>query len=191
MGRRGRPKIGPVTDAALGKTRRGSPPKMAQEFHDAVNEPGDYILLWAGACKVGDGKGKFSWSSLTTSLGGVEPKAARIAEQQVETPASHVERILSPLAHEARIRLLQILYSGPKSSSELTELTGLKGGNLHYHLKELMYADYVCEKDRHYSLTRLGIQLLITTTCIAHLNVKDKGEDGLEISGGWEKDEED
>jgi hypothetical protein len=164
---------------------------MAEELHQAVKEPGDYVLLWMGACKVGDGKGSFSWSSLTTALGGREPKAEEVAQGEVETPASHVERILSPLAHEARIRLLQILYSGPKSSSELTELAGLKGGNLHYHLKELIYADYVREKDRRYGLTRLGTQLLITMTCIASLNVKDKGEDGLEISGGWEKDESD
>jgi DNA-binding transcriptional ArsR family regulator len=191
MAHGGRPSIGPVTDAALKKSGRGKPPKMAAELHEAVKEPGDYILLWAGACRAGDGKGSFSWSSLTTSLGGVEPTDDRIAQQEVETPASHVERILSPLAHEARIRLLQILYSGPKSSSELSELTGLKGGNLHYHLKELMYADYVREKERQYSLTRLGIQLLITTTCIAHLNVKDMGEDGLEISGGWEHEDAD
>jgi DNA-binding transcriptional ArsR family regulator len=191
MAREGRPSIGPVTNAALSKSGRGKPPKMAEEFHQAVKEAGDYVLLWVGACRAGDGKGSFSWSSLTTSLGGVEPEAGRIAHQEVETPASHVERILSPLAHEARIRLLQILYSGPKSSSELSELTGLKGGNLHYHLKELMYADYVRESERQYRLTRLGTQLLITMTCIASLNVKDKGEDGLEISGGWEHEEGD
>jgi hypothetical protein len=27
--------------------------------------------------------------------------------------------------------------------------------------------------------------------CIASLNVKDKGEDGLEISGGWEHEKAD
>jgi DNA-binding transcriptional ArsR family regulator len=103
------------------------------------------------------------------------------------TPAANVERMLAPLAHEARIRIMQTLYLGPKSSGELSEATGLKGGNLYYHLKELMHAAYVAASDFAYDITPLGCQMLITVASIAGKVVADRGEQGLMVtSGGWE-----
>ena len=178
------PSIGPLTDAALAKRRRGRPPAFIEEFHAKLKEPGDFILLWAGAFK-GAGTTTGSWSSLSVALGGAPPGSEQAAPQVMEAPASHVERLLAPLAHGARIGILQLLYGGPRTSGELTELTGLKGGNLHYHLKELAYAHYVEQKEGRYGLTGLGSQMLITVACIASVYVKDRGDEGLEILGGW------
>ena len=57
----------------------------------------------------------------------------------------------------------------------------MKGGNLYYHLKELVHAGYVSEEDSAYGLTDLGRQLLLTFTSIASQAVKDRGEQGLAI----------
>jgi predicted transcriptional regulator len=90
--------------------------------------------------------------------------------------------MLSPLAHEARIRLMQTMYDGPKSSGELSEATALKGGNLYYHLKELLHAAYVREMNGGYDLTPLGCQMLLTVAAIADKVVEDRGAEGLLVA---------
>ncbi len=45
----------------------------------------------------------------------------------------------------SRIKLMQTMYDGPKSSAQLSEATSLRGGNLYYHLKSLLHASYVKE----------------------------------------------
>jgi predicted transcriptional regulator len=104
------------------------------------------------------------------------------------TPAAHIERLLAPLAHEGRLGLMQVLYGGRRTSGQLTEATGLRGGNLHYHLKELLHAHYVEQQDGGYGLTGLGTQMLLTVAAIASLYVKDRGDEGLEVLGGWSND---
>jgi len=185
--RRGAPPIGPLTDAAWTPAEKGRPPAICEEFHAKLEKPGDFILMWAGAFRLADeGGAKGSWGTLTVSLGGPPPDAEGPAVSQVsQVPASYVERMLSPLAHEARVRVLEVLYAGPRSSAELSALTDLRGGNLHYHLKELMYAHYVEQREGRYRITNLGAQMLVTVTSLAALRVQDRGEEGLEIDGSW------
>ncbi len=184
--RRGAESIGPVTDKALASAKPEGPPVMAQEMHQRLEKPGDFILLWGGAMKFP--RGSASWSSLSTSLGEGGPDGPE-GSGITTVPPSHLARMLGPFSHEARIQLLQLLWPEARASAELSEATGLKGGNLHYHLKELIYADYVEQKEGRYQLTRLGAQLLITVGCIALQNVQDRGEEGLEILGGWSEGE--
>jgi DNA-binding transcriptional ArsR family regulator len=152
---------------------------MASLRHD-----GDFLLFWGGAAKAqwpsdeepGGNPFGITWHGLMFSDSGR-------SEQVTETPAANVELLLSSLAHEARVRLLQALYTGPKTTAELTARTGLRGGNLHYHLKELAYAHYVEVRGGRHRLTEFGAQMLITVTCLASIAVKDQGERGLAVSG--------
>jgi DNA-binding transcriptional ArsR family regulator len=185
--RKGAPSIGPLTDAAWTPARKGRPPAICEEFHARLEKPGDFVLLWTGAFRLADEGGtKGSWGTLTVSLGEAPPGAqGPVVSQVSQVPAAHVERMLSPLAHEGRVNLLEILYAGPRTSGELSALTGLKGGNLHYHLRELAHAHYVEQREGRHRITNLGAQMLITVTSIAALRVKDRGEEGLEIDGAW------
>ena len=184
----GPPYIGPVTEAAVG--RGGGPTPLNKEWHAVLRNPGEFVFLWAAANK-GHGKGDatLSWSWFFCGFGD-PPSSTDIdnGEAKGDTPNSptipaKTERLLSPLAHESRIRLMQALFKGPKGASDLTEATDLKGGNLYHHLKELIYAAYVKEADGGYALTDLGRQLFLTMTCIASLAVKDEGEKGLCVGG--------
>jgi hypothetical protein len=49
-----------------------------------------------------------------------------------------------------------------------------------------MYGGYVEQEKGKYGLTNLGAQMLITMASIAEQNVKDRGDDGLQIAGGWD-----
>ena len=76
---------------------------------------------------------------------------------------------------------MQALFQAPLSSAALTKATGLKGGNLHHHLKELIYSSYVRaeerEQERRYILTNLGIHLLMTFAMLAGKIIQDRGDD--------------
>ena len=73
--------------------------------------------------------------------------------------------------------------AGPLGATPLSEITGLKGGNLYHHLRDLLHNAYVRDgKDRAYELTGFGRQMLLTLTEIAGCMVQDRQEDGLAIT---------
>jgi len=176
----------PITKAALWNSLdEKGPPPIEQEWHGLIEHDQDIILFWGGAWNRG-GK-RFGWTWIGWHVA-EDDESAKEPGEITRTPAVSVERMLAPLAHEARIRIMQALYVRARTSGELSEATGLKGGNLYYHLKELMHAAYVRENDFGYDLTPLGCQMLITVESIAGKLVADRGEQGLMVtSGGWEE----
>ncbi len=190
--RSGPPYLGPVTQAAIVRVRQGEPPPLVKEWCEHLRKPGDFVLYWAGATRGHRGPDHdLGWGFLTTSLSDDEDDEEAPAGEGAlpgtcdPTAPVRTERLLSPLAHESRIRMMQALYEGARSSSELAEATGLRGGNLYYHLKELVRAGYVREDEGAYLLTALGRQLLITFTTIALYVVKDSEDEGLIVDGDW------
>jgi DNA-binding HxlR family transcriptional regulator len=166
--------MGPITAAMFDKD---GPPSIIREWVATLEGSDNFVFLWAAATKG------VSWSSFHTRLGrGLnEPNAVDT------TPAANVERLLAPLAHEGRIKIMQALSGGTLTPSELTARTGFQGGGLYHHLKELKYASYISDKDGKYSLTPLGRQLLMTVTLMAKDAVVDRGEEGLAAGANWEK----
>jgi DNA-binding transcriptional ArsR family regulator len=185
----GPPYLGPITEAALTAQEDGPPPLIA-EWGKKIPEPGNYILLWAGAFRNPTGSGCLSWSSLLTRTHWPSEEPADEDEGDTSPPtdpdaAGKVERMLGPLAHASRIRIMQALYEGHHSSSRLSQATGLKGGNLYHHMRELTHARYVREQDGGYALTNYGRQLLLTMTCFACQMVEDRDDEGLVIGSAW------
>ncbi len=166
----------PVTESAFGPPGQHRDSPLEQEWSASAHTDQDVIFYWAGVWNREGTQIRWTWGwhhlSQTPDHGGHPHPAAA-------TPAANVERMLSPLAHEARISIMQAMYDGPKASGELSEATGLRGGNLYYHLKELLHADYVRELNGGYDLTPLGCQLLLTVAAIASKVVSDRGEAGL------------
>jgi len=169
----------PITKAALGEPGTEGPPPMDREWHELIKSDQDVTFLWAGAWRRGETYLGWSWH-WTWVEGEVDHDA--YPHPAVRASAASVERMLSPLAHEARVKLMQTMYDGPKAAAQLSEATGLKGGNLYYHLKELLHASYVKEAEGGYDLTPLGCQLLLTVAAIADKVVEDRGEQGLLVA---------
>ena len=181
----GAPRIGPVTHAALySSSGKGAPPAIIEEWEAALKQPGDFILLWAGANRMRGQPGTVAWTSLFVCVGDRPPPGPPEPPDDPDMP-SKVERMLSPLAHESRVRILQALMASPLGSSGLSEATGLRGGNLYHHLRELLHSSYVCEKDSAYALTALGRQLALTLVCLASKVVQDRGDEGLVVGQDW------
>lgn len=177
--------IGPITHEIL---TGGHESPLMREFHAALKNPGDYVLLWAGAYRGHPNtQTTLSWGWRSVNTGSPPPVSETAGGDQPlprpMDPASpaRTERMLAPLAHEARLRLMQALLSDSRTPSQLSAQSGMKGGNLYYHLKELIHAGYIEERDGNYALTGLGRQLFVTLTCIASVVVKDRGVEGLAV----------
>ena len=171
------PELGPITKAICEGNENGPPPIIV-EWLKNVAHAGQIVFFWAAATRG------CSWMHMRTHLGDEPP-----AQSEVErVPPANVERLVSPLSHEGRIKIMQALYGGSLTPSELTARTGFQGGGLYHHLRELKYASYLCEDGGRYALTQLGRQLLITVALIAKEVIVDRGEEGLAAGTGWAQD---
>ena len=172
--------VGPITEQAFGGKDLEGPPPILTEWGTRYNkQPGDHVILWAGMTRYSASQG-WSWCMLSTHVG----EGEQSLDVDPDT-ATKVERLLSPLAHESRFMLLQALQREPRTASELTAATGLKGGNLYHHLRDLLGA-YVEESDKGYALTDLGRQLVVTLAQIAQMVVQDRNTEGLVVGKKWQ-----
>ena len=110
-------------------------------------------------------------------FGGIQKKNGKIRssyfsghnlESILRCSPKRVAKLLSPFSSEQRILILKTLIKGDKSSSELSQETGLEGGQLYHHLKELALSEYIEQKERGiYSLTEKGQMALLTVLAMA------------------------
>jgi len=172
-------RIGPVTEAIF-RRKEGEPPAVIREWASHLKHAGEFIFFWAGAFHGDRGAG---WACLATHFG--EKRSARAAVQNMSAAA--VERLLGPLAHEGRVRIMQALFQRTLTASALAKATGFAGGGLYHHLRELQLADYVVSEGGKYRLTRLGCELLITVLSMANEVIEDRGQRGLGVGTHWQE----
>jgi len=85
------------------------------------------------------------------------PISGNEEEQWMELPEDRVAAIMAPFANEQRIKLLKALYMGTTESGRLKDLTGLTGGQLYHHLKELALGKFLSRPVRgEYRLSAFG-----------------------------------
>jgi|AGTN01.2.fsa_nt_gi Bacterial regulatory protein, arsR family. len=73
-----------------------------------------------------------------------------------------VNSVLDPLSNKARLQILKALYVETKTFSALSELTGLRGGNLLFHLQKLLDTGMIIQKHEggEYLITEKGFTVL-------------------------------
>ena len=79
-----------------------------------------------------------------------------------------VKEFIDPLANPQRLEIMKTLMDQPKSYSMLSSLTGLKGGNLLFHLGKLTSTSMIVQNQERgdYSLTEKGNKVLRYLTMI-------------------------
>lgn len=170
------PFLGPISKAMF-ESAGDDPPAIIREWLSNLESQDNYVFFWAAAKKG------LSWSNLHTHLGDSDWELNPV----VCVPPANVERLLSPLSHEGRIKIMQALFDRSVAASELSACTGFQGGGLYHHLRELKYAGYISDKDGEYRLTQIGQQLLITVALITQVAIVDKGEHGLAVGANWDQ----
>jgi DNA-binding transcriptional ArsR family regulator len=74
-----------------------------------------------------------------------------------------VINILDPISNKTRLQILKALYYETKTFSALSELTGLRAGNLLFHLQKLLNGGMVIQRHEggDYIITDKGYQVLV------------------------------
>jgi DNA-binding transcriptional ArsR family regulator len=86
-------------------------------------------------------------------------------EQTDLTPFSEefiVKDVLEPLSNKQRLQILQSMASETKTYSELSEVTGLRGGNLLFHIQKLQDGGLIFQRHERgdYMVTKKGYAML-------------------------------
>ena len=91
-----------------------------------------------------------------------------------------VQDFLEPLANRHRFRIVQSLATGTQTFSEISTLTGLKGGNLLFHLKKLQDAGMILQQHERgdYIITGKGYRALKAIGALQSQEVKSTRRDG-------------
>ncbi|HII01656.1 TPA: winged helix-turn-helix transcriptional regulator [Methanosarcinaceae archaeon] len=86
-------------------------------------------------------------------------KKGDISELQ---PEKMVPEICEPIANKQRLLMLKALSGESKTFSELSKLTGLRGGNLLFHLQKLLDTGMILQRSERgdYIITRKGYSTL-------------------------------
>lgn len=99
----------------------------------------------------------------------------------MKLPLDKVVFILSPFSSEQRLKILLLLHEYPKSSTDLSNATGLEGGQLYHHIEELVNAKYVEKVYKgKYRLTDIGGWALYNVLNTAQHLINFPGGRGLE-----------
>jgi DNA-binding transcriptional ArsR family regulator len=88
-----------------------------------------------------------------------EDKKIDISELE---PEKLVTEVCEPIANRQRLIMLKALSGESKTFSELSKLTGLRGGNLLFHLQKLLETGMVLQRNERgdYIITRKGYSTL-------------------------------
>jgi DNA-binding transcriptional ArsR family regulator len=86
-----------------------------------------------------------------------EEEIRKIDISEIE-PERLVTEICEPVANRQRILMLKALSGESKTFSELSKLTGLRGGNLLFHLQKLLDTGMILQRNERgdYIITRKG-----------------------------------
>lgn len=92
--------------------------------------------------------GKFGWDLI------LSPKEA------LKVGTRRVSSVSEVLANEYRVKILRALYEKSRTSKELSDITGLEGGQLYHHLRILTQNRFVVMGKRENTVLQLKEQLL-------------------------------
>lgn len=74
-----------------------------------------------------------------------------------------VKNILEPLSNKQRLQILKSVVSETRSFSALSEITGLRGGNLLFHIQKLLKSELILQRHErgYYMITKKGFNLIL------------------------------
>lgn len=78
-----------------------------------------------------------------------------------------IAKLCSALSSKQRIMILKNLSNNKLSSGELATLTGMTGGHLHHHIRDLLSLGLIIKEDSgKYTATNFGINAYITAASL-------------------------
>ena len=83
-----------------------------------------------------------------------------------------VKSVLEPLSNKQRLQILKSMASETRTFSSLSEVTGLRGGNLLFHIQKLLKTDLILQRHERgdYMITKKGFNLLMILADFQKIN---------------------
>ena len=74
-----------------------------------------------------------------------------------------VKSVLEPLSNKQRLQILKSMASETRTFTSLSEITGLRGGNLLFHIQKLLETELILQRHERgdYMITKKGFYLLM------------------------------
>jgi predicted transcriptional regulator len=87
-----------------------------------------------------------------------------------------VKGVLEPLSNKQRLQILKSMASETRTFSSLSEITGLRGGNLLFHIQKLLETDLILQRHERgdYMITKKGFNLLLILNNVQEILENDK-----------------
>lgn len=120
------------------------------------------------------------------SVGGSEARCELVSSPSdaLRVHPKRVAMFSEALSSEARVAILRALCGGPKTARELSQATGLEGGQLYHHLRVLLQSRFISAKRRgEYRITGSGLQALMAASLMASFVVPPLEEEVEELVG--------
>jgi DNA-binding HxlR family transcriptional regulator len=88
-------------------------------------------------------------------------KDVKVKNQSLDIPFL-LQNLFEPLGNDSRLKILDSLYEGKKSFSELSRIVELKAGHLAFHLRKLVTAKLIAQEASKgdYVITQKGLTLV-------------------------------
>ncbi len=144
--------VGLDLDSGEGKTQGGKPrrsddgpPEEVAELLDAIRRtvatPDALQSGYTMVLAVLESRGDTEWSSMVgvsseTDLG------------KMLRPDDEIVAFASAFTNPGRLKIMRAVARGSRTAAELAEETGLVGGQLYHHLKELVHGGFVLQEER-------------------------------------------
>jgi len=140
--------------AELGEIRRGAPFDKCNVCFSEVNSLFEKQL------------------SLISSLQIYSTNEEKRTEISAISEEIMVKRVLEPLSNKQRLQILKSMASETRTFSSLSEITGLRGGNLLFHIQKLLETDLILQRHERgdYMITKKGFNLLMILADFQKIN---------------------
>ena len=97
-------------------------------------------------------------SSMNNGKAGLTAQISWLSKLVIEEDDGEVAKLAGVLSSKQRVGILRRLTRNELSSGELAEQTGMAGGHLHHHLRDLMHLDLLEKsEDGRYRATEKGV----------------------------------
>lgn len=103
----------------------------------------------------------------------IETPAVSLSKNRATVNSIDAEKvndlIINPISNKVRIQILQSIYRGENRFNDLSNATGLEGGQLLYHIRILRKSEYMDQFDsKDYVLTNKGMKALVMLAQLSH-----------------------
>lgn len=125
------------------KPSKGAPRDLSADAHEVFGKIKELLLPYVEQHTKGDRFVVTTVMEVHESCAKMYGQGSWLSKLMVEEDDADVAKLASVLASKQRVGILRLLAGTELTSGELAESTGMAGGHLHHHLRDLISLGFV------------------------------------------------